>query len=100
MVYCYFRRYIYSALEYWIYRSSLRDALLRAVHFFSPSLWWRFALYAAIRLFFAHSDATHMEHRMILDGIVRKDTRQAELALEGHIRRTRITLSQHRELFS
>jgi hypothetical protein len=37
---------------------------------------------------------------MILDGIVRKDTRQAELALEGHIRRTRITLSQHRELFS
>jgi len=49
---------------------------------------------------FAHSDATHMEHAMILDGIVRKDTRQAELALESHIRRTRITLSQHRELFS
>jgi DNA-binding GntR family transcriptional regulator len=47
-----------------------------------------------------HSAATHMEHKMILDGIIRQDSRQAELALEGHIRRTRVTLAQHRELFS
>jgi DNA-binding GntR family transcriptional regulator len=49
---------------------------------------------------FADSNVTHMEHKMIVDGIVRKDSRQAELALEGHIRRTRVTLAEHRELFS
>lgn len=48
---------------------------------------------------FANSDVTHMEHKLILDGIVRKDSREAELALEAHIRRTRVTLAQHRELF-
>ena len=49
---------------------------------------------------FLDSDVTHMEHKLILDGIVRNDVRQAQLALESHIRRTRVTLSQHRELFS
>ena len=48
---------------------------------------------------FAGSDVTHIEHKLIVDGIVQKDTRQAELALEAHIRRTRVTLAQHRELF-
>ena len=46
------------------------------------------------------SEITHLEHKLILDGIVRGDTVQAGQALEGHIRRTRITLSQHREIFS
>jgi DNA-binding GntR family transcriptional regulator len=49
---------------------------------------------------FADSEVTHMEHKLIVDGIVRNDTRQAELAVEGHIRRTRVTLAEHRELFS
>ncbi|MFM2031211.1 MAG: hypothetical protein RI927_831 [Actinomycetota bacterium] len=48
---------------------------------------------------FANSEVTHMEHKLILDGILRKDSPQAESALEGHIRRTRVTLSQHKELF-
>ncbi len=48
---------------------------------------------------FANSEVTHMEHKLILDGILRKDSQQAESALEGHIRRTRVTLSQHKELF-
>ncbi len=48
---------------------------------------------------FANSEVTHMEHKLILDGILRKDSPQAEAALEGHIRRTRVTLSQHKELF-
>lgn len=48
---------------------------------------------------FANSEVTHMEHKLILDGILRKDSQQAESALEGHIRRTRVTLSKHKELF-
>ncbi|MFM6980930.1 MAG: GntR family transcriptional regulator [Micrococcales bacterium] len=47
-----------------------------------------------------HSEVTHLEHKLILDGILRKDAEQAGLALEGHIRRTRITLADHKELFN
>jgi DNA-binding GntR family transcriptional regulator len=49
---------------------------------------------------FSHSEVTHMEHKLILDGILRKDSPQAEQALESHIRRTRVTLTEHKELFS
>jgi DNA-binding GntR family transcriptional regulator len=48
----------------------------------------------------ANSAVTHMEHKLIMDGIIRKDSAQAEMSLEGHIRRTRITLSEHKELFT
>ena len=48
----------------------------------------------------ASSEVTHLEHKLILDGIVHGDAVQAGQALEGHIRRTRITLSQHKEIFS
>jgi DNA-binding GntR family transcriptional regulator len=41
-----------------------------------------------------------MEHKLILDGILRGDSPQAEKALEGHIRRTRVTLSEHKEIFN
>lgn len=46
------------------------------------------------------SAVTHMEHKLILDGILRKDSVAAGRALEGHIRRTRVTLAEHKELFS
>lgn len=46
------------------------------------------------------SAVTHMEHKLILDGILRKDSTAAGQALEGHIRRTRVTLAEHKELFS
>ena len=49
---------------------------------------------------FATSEVTHMEHKLILDGIIRRDSPQAEKALEGHIRRTRVTLAEHKEIFS
>ena len=48
----------------------------------------------------ATSEVTHMEHKLILDGILHGDATQAGQALESHIRRTRITLSQHKEIFS
>ncbi|MGH3346005.1 MAG: GntR family transcriptional regulator [Nocardioides sp.] len=39
------------------------------------------------------------EHRLILDAVVRRDGDDAERFLEGHIRRTRIELSHHPEVF-
>lgn len=39
------------------------------------------------------------EHRLILDAIKRADSVDAERFLSGHIRRTRIELDQHPELF-
>jgi len=39
------------------------------------------------------------EHRLILDAVVRRDTTDAERFVEGHIRRTRIELGHHPEVF-
>jgi DNA-binding GntR family transcriptional regulator len=39
------------------------------------------------------------EHRLILDAVVRRDSVDAERFVEGHIRRTRIELSHHPEVF-
>ncbi len=49
---------------------------------------------------YVNSDVTHMEHKLILDGIIRRDSAAAGTALEGHIRRTRVTLAEHKEIFS
>ena len=40
------------------------------------------------------------EHRLLLDAIRRRDTADAERFLEGHIRRTRVALTGHPELFA
>lgn len=40
------------------------------------------------------------EHRLILDAVRRRDAVDAERFLEGHIRRTRVELTQHPELFT
>jgi len=39
------------------------------------------------------------EHRLILDAVLRRDAVDAERFLAGHIRRTRIELGQHPEVF-
>jgi DNA-binding GntR family transcriptional regulator len=39
------------------------------------------------------------EHRLILDAVIRRDPSDAERYLGGHIRRTRIELSHHLEVF-
>jgi DNA-binding GntR family transcriptional regulator len=39
------------------------------------------------------------EHRLLIDAIRRRDPVDAERFLSGHIRRTRITLAEHPELF-
>jgi DNA-binding GntR family transcriptional regulator len=43
---------------------------------------------------------THMEHRLLLDCIRRQDPDDAERVLVTHIRRTRLELEQHPELFA
>lgn len=42
----------------------------------------------------------HSEHRLIMDAIERRDADEAAALLRGHIRRTRIELQRHPELFS
>jgi DNA-binding GntR family transcriptional regulator len=39
------------------------------------------------------------EHRLLLDAVRRRDPQDAERFLEGHIRRTRVALTSHPELF-
>jgi len=42
---------------------------------------------------------THLEHRLLLDAIARRDADDAERALVTHIRRTRLELARHPEVF-
>jgi DNA-binding GntR family transcriptional regulator len=43
---------------------------------------------------------THLEHRLLLDSIRRQDADDAERVLVTHIRRTRLELEMHPEVFS
>jgi DNA-binding GntR family transcriptional regulator len=54
--------------------------------------------YTAV-LFPAELEVQHHEHRLILDAIERRNVRDAAAFLEIHIRRTRLGLNQHAELF-
>ncbi len=47
----------------------------------------------------ASLDATHLEHRLLLDCLRRDDADDAERVLVMHIRRTRLELSGHPEIF-
>lgn len=42
----------------------------------------------------------NVEHRLILDALERRDSIDAERYLSGHIRRTRVELAQHPEIFT
>ena len=42
---------------------------------------------------------THLDHRMLVDAIVRRDSETAQSALSTHIRRSRLELAAHREVF-
>jgi DNA-binding GntR family transcriptional regulator len=39
------------------------------------------------------------EHRLLLDAISRRDSVDAERCVAGHVRRTRIELQRHPEIF-
>ncbi|MGI9253602.1 MAG: GntR family transcriptional regulator [Thermomicrobiales bacterium] len=42
---------------------------------------------------------THLDHHMLIDAIERRDADTAESVVRAHIRRTRLTLTSHREVF-
>ncbi|MER9140398.1 GntR family transcriptional regulator [Mesorhizobium sp. M0830] len=44
--------------------------------------------------------AVRHEHALIVDSIARRDGEQASLLLYGHIRRTRLELQSHRDIFT
>jgi len=46
------------------------------------------------------SAVVNAEHRLILDAVKRRDPEDAERFLVGHIRRTRVELTRHPELFA
>ncbi|MGW6460302.1 GntR family transcriptional regulator [Streptomyces sp. NPDC055078] len=55
---------------------------------------------AFIRLLEEHGSAVvHDEHRMLVRALREGDDDQASLVIRGHIRRTRLALAQHPELF-
>lgn len=45
------------------------------------------------------SEVTHLEHELLAEAIKRRDSEEAERILQGHIRRTRIELDLHPEVF-
>lgn len=45
-------------------------------------------------------EVTHLEHDLLLEAIKRADSEEAESILHGHIRRTRIELERHPEVFA
>ncbi|HLS72895.1 MAG TPA: GntR family transcriptional regulator [Actinomycetaceae bacterium] len=47
----------------------------------------------------ASSPVTHAEHHLLVDAIARRDTENAELVQQLHIRRTRVELARHPEVF-
>lgn len=44
-------------------------------------------------------EITHLEHELLVEAIKRQDNEEAERILHGHIRRTRIELDRHPEVF-
>lgn len=44
-------------------------------------------------------EVTHLEHELLVEAIKRRDIEEAERILHGHIRRTRLELDRHPEVF-
>jgi len=44
-------------------------------------------------------DVTHLEHKLLVEAIARRDSEDAERIIAGHIRRTRLLLARHPEVF-
>lgn len=67
------------------------------------SLWNRTQHYrrAVTRLFYSDGDrSVHYDHHLIVGALRRRDAHEAERALTGHIRRTRLQLARHPEVFA
>lgn len=65
-------------------------------------LWNTTQAYRRVYAQFAGSpglSVTHLEHRLLIEAIGRRDSDEAERILASHIRRTRIALAKHPEVF-
>jgi DNA-binding GntR family transcriptional regulator len=65
-------------------------------------LWNTTQAYRRVYAQFAGSpglSVTHLEHRLLIEAISRRDSDEAERILGSHIRRTRIALAKHPEVF-
>jgi DNA-binding GntR family transcriptional regulator len=66
------------------------------------SLWNRTQHYrrAATRIFYSDGDrSVHHDHQLLVEAISRRDVEEAERVLASHIRRSRLRLARHPEVF-
>jgi DNA-binding GntR family transcriptional regulator len=87
------------------YAAAPMPRLLRLIEgFWNSTQQYRRAFYAAIAspadVAAGNLPMTHLEHRLLLDALERRDPDDAQAVLCSHIRRTRLTLASHREIFS
>ena len=86
------------------YAAAPMPRLLRLIEgFWNSTQQYRRAFYAAVA---SPTDAaneklpmTHLEHRLLVDALERRDADDAQSILRLHIRRTRVTLASHQEIF-
>ena len=86
------------------YAAAPMPRLLRLIEgFWNSTQQYRRAFYAAVA---SPADAaggtlpvTHLEHRLLVDALERRDAEDAQSILRLHIRRTRVTLASHQEIF-
>lgn len=67
------------------------------------SLWNRTQHYRrrATRLFYSEGDrSVHHDHHLIVNALRRRDADEAERTLSGHIRRSRLELARHPDIFT
>lgn len=81
------------------YEGARMPQLAQMIHkFWNTTQQYRRAFAASVGK--AGMTAVHHEHRLILEALKRHDGEQAGLILYGHIRRTRLQLEQHTEMFA
>ena len=81
------------------YEGARMPQLVQMIHkFWNTTQQYRRAFAASVGK--AGMAAVHHEHRLIIEALKRRDGEQAGLILYGHIRRTRLQLEQHNEMFA
>lgn len=87
------------------YSAARRPRLLRMIEgFWNSTQQYRRAFYQTIagadgRIPAGSLPMTHLDHRLLVDALERRDSDSAESVIRAHIRRTRLVLTNHREVF-
>lgn len=83
--------------------SALRHAKTSMLSDTVLGLWNRTQHYrreATRRFFSEHDRSVHHDHHLIVNALRRRDADEAEQVLRGHIRRSRLELARHPEIFA